>query len=161
MKIRNGKLVTTFVAGVVALTLHSAAFAIPASQRSCSVTPNNYNNIQTIDSGMGWQPVAGIGVTVNNGLIAREVVLQFAADAGVSNFAEIRLGYSVDGGPVQHFGPQNLANNTQYWETRYNLSVATINPGVHSIVPFWRISGGPGATGTMDDRCLTAEVRTN
>ena len=157
MKTRNGKLATIFVTGVVTLMLHSAAYAVPASQRSCSVTPNDYGNLNTIQASDGWQPVAGISVTVNNGTTAKNVILQFAADAGVDDKAEIRLGYSVDGGPVEHFGPQNFANHTQYWETRYNLSVATIGAGVHTIVPFWRISGIPSAQGVMDDRCLTAE----
>ena len=157
MKIRNGKLATIFVTGVVALTLHSAAYAVPASQRSCSVTPDDYGNLNTILASDGWQPVADISVTVNNGAAARNVILQFAADAGVDDAAEIRFGYSVDGGPVQHFGPQNFANHTQYWETRYNLSVATIGAGIHTVVPYWRISGIPSAQGVMDDRCLTLD----
>ena len=141
-------------------TLSSNVYAVPSSQRSCSVTPDNYNNLQTIYSDWGWQPVSGIGVTINNGTLSRHVVLQFNADTGVDVDAEVRLGYSIDNGPVQFYGPQNFANHTQYWETRSNLSVATIGPGVHTIKPYWRVSGSAGKSATMDDRCFVVEGQT-
>lgn len=151
----------TTLAATVALTLFaglsSTAYAVPAAQRSCSVSPDNYNNLHTIYSDWGWQPVNGIAVTINNGTAARNVILQFNADTGVEADAEVRLGYSIDNGPVQFYGPQNFANHTQYWETRSNLSVASIGPGVHTIKPYWRVSGATGKSATMDDRCFVVE----
>lgn len=146
------KLALALITGV-----SSTAYAVPAAQRSCSVSPDNYNNIQTIYSDWGWQPVNGIAVTINNGTAARNVILQFNADTGVEADAEVRLGYSIDNGPVQFFGPQNFANHTQYWETRSNLSVAPMGPGVHTIKPYWRVSGATGKSATMDDRCFVVE----
>ena len=107
-----------------------------------------------------FSPISGSTVTVNNGVSARNVVLQFSAAAGVDAGAEIRFGYRVDGGAIQFFGPQNLANNTEFWQTRTNLSVARLGPGVHTIVPHWRVSGAVGKAARMDDRCITAEKTT-
>lgn len=153
--------IKTILTATVALAtlsgLGTTAQAVPASQRSCSVTPDNYNNLHTIYSDSGWQPVNGIAVSINNGTSARNVILQFSADTGVDADAEVRLGYSIDDGPVRFFGPQNFANHQQYWETRSNLSVASIGPGVHTIRPYWRVSGSPGKSATMDDRCLVVE----
>jgi hypothetical protein len=160
-KLRNN---TTIIGAAsliaAAFFFQSGADAIPASQRSCSVTPNNYNNLQTISSAQGWQPVAGIIVQFHRGLSPNYPILQFSADAGVDADSEIRLGYSIDGGPVQFFGPQNFANHTQYWQTRYNLSVVPIGYGDHSIRPFWKINGSAGKKGVLDDRCLTLEQGT-
>lgn len=152
--------VATLVTLIAVASLSGTAHAVPNSQRSCSVTPDNYNNLQTIYSDWGWQPVSGIAVSINNGTSPRNVVLQFNADTGVETDAEVRLGYSIDNGPVQFYGPQNFANHTQYWETRSNLSVATIGAGVHTIKPYWRVSGAAGKSATMDDRCFVAEGQT-
>jgi hypothetical protein len=115
---------------------------------SSSVTPNNPDNLLRIASAQGFQPVTGISVTVNNteATLVSSIV-QFSADAGVSDLAEIRLGYSIDGGAVQFFGPQNFANNSQFWETRSNLSVISIPPGIHTIQPFLGISAGQAPRG--------------
>lgn len=149
-------------AAVIAGTMLSwqNAYAIPAAARSCSVDGTGGANVISTIAPAGFSPIAGMSVTVNNGLSARNVVLQFSADAGVDVGAEIRLGYSIDGGPVTFFGPQNLANHTEYWETRNNLSVAPIGAGIHTIKAYWRVSGVAGKTAIMDDRCLTAEKST-
>lgn len=142
------------------------AFAIPGAQRACSVDGTGGANVISTTAGGGipalgdFAPIAGMSVTVNNGTSARNVVLQFSADAGVDDLAEIRLGYSVDGGPIKFYGPQNLANHTQYWENRNNTSVASLPPGTHTIKAYWRVSGSAGKTAIMDDRCLTAEKST-
>ena len=107
-----------------------------------------------------FAPIAGMSVTVKNGTSARNVVLQFSADAGVDDLAEIHLGYSVDGGPIKFYGPQNLANHTQYWENRNNMSVASLPAGTHTIQAYWRVSGSAGKVAIMDGRCLTAEKST-
>jgi hypothetical protein len=161
-KLRNN---TTIIGAAslvaAAFIFQSGAYAIPFSQRSCSVTPNNYNNLLTITSKQGWQPVTGISAQIDNGTVARDVILKFSADAGVDADSEIRLGYSIDGRTVQFFGPQNFANHTQYWQTRYNLSVAKLGPGVHTIRPYWKINGSAGKKGVLDDRCLTVEGETS
>lgn len=155
-------------AAVIAGTLLSweNAYAITATQRSCSVDGTGGANVISTTAGGGipamgdFAPIAGMSVKVNNGTSARNVILQFSADAGVDVDAEIRLGYSIDGGPIKFFGPQNLANHTQYWETRNNMSVAPIAAGTHTIKAYWRVSGAAGKTAIMDDRCLTAEKST-
>jgi hypothetical protein len=86
-------------------------------------------------------------VTINNGATSRPVVVTLNADAGVDMLAEIRVGYSVDGGAVQTPGAQNFANHTEYWQTRHSMVVMLIPSGVHSIRPYWRISGAAGKNG--------------
>jgi hypothetical protein len=135
--------------------LSSPAQAIPTSQRSCAFTV--LSNVPV----NGWRPVTSSAVTINNGASARNVVVNFNADAGVSANAEIRLGYSVDGGAVQTPGAQNFANYTQYWQTRHSMVVIYIGPGVHTVRPYWRISGAGGTSGVISSRCLTAESYTS
>jgi len=159
---------TLIGAAVIAGTVLSwqSAYAIPAGQRSCSVDGTGGANVITTTAGGGipalgdFKAITGMSVTVNNGTAARNVVLQFSADAGVDVDAEIRLGYTIDGGPITFFGPQNLANHTQYWENRNNMSVAPIAAGIHTIKAYWRVSGVAGKAAIMDDRCLTAEKST-
>lgn len=135
--------------------LSSPAVAIPAAQRSCAL--NGMSNIPA----NGWRPVTGSVVTVNNGGAGRYVVVNFNADAGVTSAAEIRLGYSVDGGAVQTPGAQNFANHTEYWQTRHSMVVMYVGAGAHKIQPYWRISGGAGTSGVIAARCLTAEAYTS
>jgi hypothetical protein len=139
----------------ISAALSSPAQAIPASQRSCAFTV--LNNVPA----NGWRPVTSSAVTINNRGSGRNVVVNFNADAGVSANAEIRVGYSVDGGPVQTPGAQNFANYTQYWQTRHSMVVMYIRPGTHSVQPYWRISGGAGTNGVISSRCLTAEAYTS
>ncbi|MFC7595768.1 hypothetical protein ACFQU3_10655 [Terrabacter sp. GCM10028922] len=141
-------------AGISATMMTPAAQAIPIPQKSCafdaaSNTPAN-----------GWRPVNS-AVTINNGAVGRYVVVNFNADAGVSTLAEIRLGYRVDLGGVQTPGAQNFANHTEYWQTRHSMVVMYVPAGVHTIRPYWRISGALGKTGVIAARCLTAEAYTS
>lgn len=133
----------------------SPARAIPVAQQACafSVLGNT--------PASGWQPVTSSTVTVNNGASGRYVVLNFNADAGVSSAAEIRLGYSIDGGAVQTPGAQNFANHTEYWQTRHSMVVLYVPEGVHQIQPHWRISGNPTTSGVIHSRCLTVEAYTS
>ena len=149
-------LVTTMVAGLsVAAAVSSPAQAIPAPQQSCA------HGAQGNTAVNGWRPVAGSAVSVNNGAVARLVVVNFNADAGVDAGAEIRLGYRVDAGPVQTPGAQNFANHDEFWETRHSMVVLRVPPGAHRIQPYWRISGAAGKQGVIASRCLTAEVATS
>jgi hypothetical protein len=140
--------------GVSATMATPAAQAIPVPQRSCAfdVAGNTAVN--------GWRPVNSV-VTVNNGLTSRPVVVNLNADAGVDTLAEIRVGYRVDAGPVQTPGAQNFANHTEYWQTRHSMVVILIPSGVHTIRPYWRISGAVGKNGVIGARCLTAEAYTS
>lgn len=135
--------------------LPSSAQAIPATQRACAF------DVQTNTAANGWQPVAGSAVTVNNGTVGRYVVVNLNADAGVDSLAEIRVGYSVDGGAVQTPGAQNFANHTEFWQTRHSMVVMYVPAGTHQIQPYWRISGATGKNGVINSRCLTAEAYTS
>ncbi len=135
--------------------LAPAAQAIPAAQRACSFTL--LNNVPA----NGWLPVTGSAVTIKNGTVARNVVVNFNADAGVTSAAEIRIGYRIDAGAIQTPGAQNFANHTQYWQTRHSMVVMAVPKGTHKIQPYWRISGGAGSSGVIHSRCVTAEAYTS
>ena len=141
-------------AGATAV-LGGSAEAIPAPQKSCSFT------YKTISSDQGWQPM-GMNVSVDNGTTSRKVVAQLAADLGVDTLAEVRVGYSIDGGPVRErvYGPANLANHDEYWETRSTIAVIPLARGTHTVTPYWRISGSPGKNGYFQTGCFTVEGRT-
>ena len=151
----------TATLGVLALTAGSlgtlamsgSAEAIPPAQKSCAF------DVRSNAPASGWQPVNS-AVVINNGSVARHVVVNLNADAGVTPNAEIRLAYRVDNGPIQIRGAQNFANHTQYWQTRHSMVVIPVPRGVHTIRPYWRISGGAGSSGVIAARCLTAEVAT-
>jgi hypothetical protein len=135
--------------------LAPAAQAIPAAQRACSFTL--LSNVPA----NGWQPVTGSAVTIKNGTVARNVVVNFNADAGVTPAAEIRVGYRIDAGVIQTPGAQNFANHTEYWQTRHSMVVMAVPKGTHKIQPYWRISGGAGTSGVINSRCVTAEAYTS
>jgi hypothetical protein len=141
-------------AGTYALFAGTAE-AIPGAQEKCAFT------LQTITVADGWQPL-NLGVTIHNGDASRKVVAQLAADMGVVSQAEIRVGYSIDGGAVQEkvYGPGNLANHSEFWETRSTLAVIPLKAGRHKVEPYWRISGGAGTSGAFENGCFTVEGRT-
>jgi hypothetical protein len=131
------------------------AEAVPRPQRACSFS---FSQVASDD---GWQPL-GLGVTINNGTASRQVVAPLATDMGVDPEAEVRVGYSIDGGPVKEkvYGPGNLANHTEFWETRNTLAVISLGSGTHTVSPYWRISGVSGKHGQFEDGCFTVEGRT-
>ena len=139
----------------VTTVLGGSAEAIPVPQKTCNFSSSS------IASDNGWQAM-GMGVTIDNGDTARKVVAQLAADIGVDTLAEVRVGYQVDGGPVQErvYGPANLANHDEYWETRSTLAVIPVGRGTHTVTPYWRISGSPGKKGYFQTGCFTVEGRT-
>ncbi len=133
----------------------ASADATPLSQGRCSF---GFRQITTAD---GWQQL-GLGVSLDNGVSARRVIGQLAADIGVDPGAEVRVGYSVDGGPVREktFGPGNLANASEFWETRSTVAIFPMSAGTHTVTPYWRISGVAGKNAFFEDGCFTVEGRT-
>jgi hypothetical protein len=99
--------------------------------------------------------VAGISRVLNNTTgAAKQAYITFTADAGVEADAELRLAFSVDGGSPFYAGPQNLANNTQFWASRSTVAVISVPPGSHTIQPMWHVNGANGKLGILDDRCM-------
>lgn len=144
------------ISGVATYALVATpAEAVPGAQEKCSFA------FQTIDVADGWQPL-GLGVSINNGKVSRKAVTQLSADLGVVTDAEIRVGYSVDDGEVQEkvYGPGNLANHTEFWQTRSTIAVIPLGPGRHTVKPYWRISGSKGTSGAFENGCFTVEART-
>jgi hypothetical protein len=155
------------VAGAL-MYFHSSAQAIPANQQSCSVDGSGGPNLFVIRAGGGdpadgdFVAIPGLRVTINNGSQPRVIVVHVTADVGVDMGAEVRIGYQIDGGRTQSlFGPQNFANNAQFFETRATFAVIPLGPGLHSIQVSMRVSGQAGQTAPIDDRCMTAEGRTS
>jgi hypothetical protein len=146
------------VVAVAALT----AYFLGAAQRGEAI-PNAQENCAfsfiTTDSTQPAKPIAGTAVTVNNGTVARKVLVQFSGDTGVDTGGEVRISYKIDGGAPQEdvFGPANLANHQEFFEARTVIAVIPIGPGTHTITPFWRVSGVAGKNAFMDSRCFTAE----
>ena len=158
-KKKNGALLlaATLLASVGSYTvLAGPAEATPAPQSRCAF------GLRTLTVADGWQPL-GLGVSIANGTSSRRVVAQLAADMGVVPNAEVRIGYSIDGGPVQEkvFGPGNFANHSEFWETRSTIAVIPMASGTHTVTPHWRISGGAGTSAAFEGGCFTVEGRTS
>jgi len=150
-------LAATLLGGIGTYTvLGGTAEATPLAQSKCAF------GLRTITTPDGWQPL-GLGVSINNGTNARRVVAQLAADMGVVPDAEIRVGYSIDGGPVREkvYGPGNLANHQEFWETRSTIAVIPLSAGSHTVTPYWRISGSADKSGAFEGGCFTVEGRTS
>lgn len=133
-----------------------SAEAVPPAQSRCSF------NTKGITVSDGWQPL-GLAVSIDNGDVARRVIAQLVTDMGVETNAEVRVGYSIDGGPVQEkvYGPGNLANNQEFWETRSTMAVIPLPKGTHRVSPYWRISAGANQGGAFENGCFTVEGRTS
>ncbi len=131
------------------------AEAIPNPQETCAFDSLNLTTASGFVS-------TGTPVTIDNGTSARRVIVQMTANAGVDEVAEIRLAYAVDGGAPQEnvFGPANLANHQEFFETRATFAIIPLPAGVLTIEPFVRISGAPGKNATLVQRCFFAEGRT-
>lgn len=132
------------------------AEAIPQAQSRCTF------GFQGLTTANGWRALP-LAVRIDNGTSSRRVVAQLAADMGIDAGAEIRVGYSIDRGPVREkvYGPGNLANHTEFWETRSTIAVMTLPRGVHTVTPHWRISGSPGKNAAFEGGCFTVEGRTS
>src|SRR5215831_2318286 len=103
------------------------------------------------------QAIPGLAVTFDNGSVGRTALIDVSANLGVDVDAEVRVAYSIDGGPAQEnaIGPANFANTQEYYEARAVTAVTSLGPGSHTVAAFWRISGAAGKTAHMDRRCLT------
>lgn len=134
--------------------ISASAQAIPNNQEHCVI---GFDNAPTSTAPEAFKPILGSAVSINNGTTSTKAVVHFSADACVDSNAEIRLAYSVDGGPPTAFGPTNFANHQQFCETRNTLAVIPLGPGVHTIRPVFRISGPSGLTGIIGTRCTTVE----
>ncbi len=147
---------TALVSAGVTTALSGSAEAVPTVQRSCAT-----NVVSTLAQN-GWTSM-GLTATVKNGTAPRQVIAQLSSDAGVAPNAEIRVGYSVDGGQVREgvYGPANFANHTDFWETRTTMAVIPLGSGTHTVQAYWRISGGTGTNGVLNVRCFTLESRTS
>src|SRR5689334_7243675 len=80
-------------------------YAIPSSQAKCSFSS------QSSISPEGFKQLSTLATTVNNGTSARRIIVHLAADICVDPGAEVRIGYSIDGGAPGIFGPTNFANH--------------------------------------------------
>jgi hypothetical protein len=105
------------------------------------------------------QAIPGVAVTVDNGTMARRAIVTFSANVGVDPSAQAHLAYSIDGAPPQEntFGPGHLADHQQYDEGRAVSAVIPLPAGVHTITPYWRVTGGPGISAIIAQRCMTVE----
>ncbi|MEZ5097676.1 MAG: hypothetical protein R2731_17230 [Nocardioides sp.] len=155
IKRTSALLAAAAVGGIGMAAVSNPAEAVPTPQSKCTF------GLQSIKTEDGWKQL-GLGVTINNGTAARRVIAQLAADMGVDTLAEVRVGYSIDGGAVQEkvYGPGNLANHTEYWQTRSTIAVIPLGAGTHTVTPYWRISGTAGKSGFFEGGCFTVEGRT-
>ncbi len=147
----------TLLGGVGSYTVFAgSAEATPIAQSKCAF------GLRTITQADGWKPL-GLGVSITNGTAPRRVVAQLAADMGVVTDAEVRVGYSIDGGPVQEkvYGPGNFANHQEFWETRSTIAVIPMAKGSHTVTPYWRVSGSAGTSAAFEGGCFTVEGRTS
>lgn len=136
--------------------LASSAAAVPSAQSTCAF------GFRSLTGADGWQPL-GLAVSLNNHTGPSRVIAQLAADIGVDPQAEVRVGYSVDGGQVQEkvYGPGNLANHTDYWQTRSTIAIIPLGSGSHTVTPYWRVSGAPQSNAAFEGGCFTVEGRTS
>src|SRR3954453_22169107 len=142
----------------VAISLTTAAYAIPPGQGKCLFPPGNPQ--QTISASATLVPLSNLKVGVNNGSKAGRALVHLSADICVDDLAEVRVAYSVDGGPPAVFGPTNFANHQQFCETRATMAIVPVPAGLHSITPYWRVSGASGKSATFVQGCLSAESTT-
>lgn len=147
----------TRLAAVLSILALAAGTAHAAQKTvsTCSTDGTGGANVVSLLAQNGWQAVPGMSRTLNNtGTVAKQAFITFAADAGVDADAELRLAFSLDNAAPAYAGPQNLANNAQYWEGRSTVAVVSIPPGSHSLKAMWLVNGVAGKTAIMDDRCM-------
>jgi hypothetical protein len=149
------------VVGSTCYLLAPAAQAVPVPQQACvDFGPAGYFNFTTSD---GLTPIPNLAVTVDNGSSSQRVVTTLNIDAGVDDHAEIRVSYRVDGQqtPEYRYGAGNLANHSEFYQTRSAAAVIPLSRGTHTIQPVVRISGTAGMSGHLQAGCFIAEGRTS
>jgi hypothetical protein len=148
------------VGSVGTLLVSKSAEAIPTPQRSCA-TDTSYSVPNE-----GWSAVNST-VTINNGKVARKVVVNLNADLFVPTNNLVQVGYRVDKGPVKIIGASILAVNFELSNptfARHSMVVLDVPAGKHLIQPYWRSIGtdqGPNQRARIGGRCLTAEAYTS
>jgi hypothetical protein len=143
----------------LALAFVPSAQAIPIPQASY-----HYYGAYVQTQAQGATALPGAVVSVNNGKVARKVIVQVSLDAGIVSKSELRLSYLVDGvmTPEYKYGPANLANYTQFWQTRTADAIIPLGPGAHRIQVVLRVSSSnPAAQTFVQDALITAEARTS
>ena len=96
-------------------------------------------------------------VSINNGTVSRNVVIQFSAETFVNFGDQMNLDYSIDGGVPVAIGPEFFSSDT-HEATRTAIGVIKLGPGTHTIQPV--ISSVTGSGVTVEIRCLTVEGQT-
>jgi hypothetical protein len=89
---------------------------------------------------------------------AQTIITHFSANGFVSPGGEIRIAYSLDGSTPQinEFGPANLANHTEFGETRTTFAIfPDLAAGEHTIEPFVQIGHEVNpVSGSLWQRCF-------
>ena len=148
-----------FLVGIIlglSLCFVDFAFSIPTSQQDCDLDQHS-----TISQTYGFVP--GSIVTVQNGSLLRQCVIQFSATVSSPSDDLIGITYSIDGGACTTFGPEAFHEGSNT-ETHTNISVVQLGQGVHTIQPCWvliDLDFSGGGTAYLAQRCLIVECRTN
>nr|AGU11698.1 hypothetical protein [uncultured organism] len=135
----------------VSLFVADGAEALPTAQQTCSWGARSFTPAS------GWVPLtAARSVPLDS---AGTIQASVTVDAGIDAGAEIRLGWAVNGAaPVESsYGPANLANRTEYWETRSTFGLIQRPAGWTTVQPYVRVSGAAGRIGVVATRCLALE----
>lgn len=151
----NTTLPTRFALALAACTL--IAGGAQAAQKTSSVCNANGpggNQVSTAAGSAGIY-LSDLIITVNNNSgAAKKALVTFSADIGVDANSELRLLYSLDGGAPFYAGPQNIANNAEFYEARSATASISVPPGSHTIQPYLYVSGATGKLAVIDDRCM-------
>jgi hypothetical protein len=127
----------------------------PSAQRSCATRPEILYSLK------GWTAVNS-AVTIDNGRVARKVLVNFNVDAYVAGENRIEIGYRIGKAPMQTIGARDLATHTEFSQMRHSMVVLDVPAGKHRIQPYWRVVGPSSSDhGLLAGRCLTAEAYTN
>lgn len=125
---------------------------ITSAQRDCDLSFAS-------TSSTAYVTVPNSSVTVNNGTVARNCVIQFSSEALTGNADErILIRFKIDGGSCTAYGPEYFHSGTET-ETHTAIGVTTLSSGSHTIQPCYRTSNG-SSSATLEYRCLTVECRT-
>ncbi|HEX3035914.1 MAG TPA: hypothetical protein VHT73_12440 [Thermodesulfobacteriota bacterium] len=142
---------------VLVLSFGQIAQAINASQRDCSFSSRGFNSTSYIVD-------PDISVSVNNGTSTRNCILTYSSEVGATPGDQVSVAYKVDGVACTVNGPEyfHIGNTSSQFETHTNVTVRTLGPGAHTIIPCLRFNDlGGGGNGTVIFRCMTVECRTN
>ena len=144
------------------LLISEPAEALPTAQRSCSSAKD-----RSFGYDHGWVAVNS-AVTVDNGKVARKVVVNFTADVYAEQDNTMLIGYKVDKGPVQTVGQTvffvtpNVYMPNFPLRPAHSMAVLDVAKGRHRIQPYVKLKDYRIHTGAfLHGRCLTAEAYTN